>query len=155
MRVYGIVMGVNVVCTLKIDGKHDLFTLYLPEDKNKTQLSLSRFAREVADFSDVIKVWRRHTPLIYHIACMSILVIKTKIFVKNWKSPAANIRKMLLMKDYNSSPWLSILTRGVGIPTRDEAGLIPGRNFSPEGEISLSYMDWLMMDYFISLLVKF
>ena len=107
-------------------------------------------AREVADFSDVIKLWRRHTSLICHIACMSILVIKTKIFVKNWKSPAANIRKMLLMKDYNSSPWLSILTRGVGISIRDEASLIPGRNSSPEGEISLSYMDWLMMDYFFS-----
>ena len=30
---------------------------FLSEDKNKTQLSLSRRASEVADFSDVIKVW--------------------------------------------------------------------------------------------------
>ena len=32
-----------------IDGKHDLLTIFLPEDKNKTQLSVSRRAREVAD----------------------------------------------------------------------------------------------------------
>ena len=42
-------MGVSKVCTLKIDGKHDLLTIFLPEDKNKTQLSLSSRAREVAD----------------------------------------------------------------------------------------------------------
>ena len=43
-------MGVNIVCTCKIDGKPDLFTFFfLPEDKNKPQLSLSRRAREVAD----------------------------------------------------------------------------------------------------------
>ena len=41
-------MGVNTVCTLKIDGKHDFLTIFPPEDKNKTQLSLSRRAREVA-----------------------------------------------------------------------------------------------------------
>ena len=39
---------VCIVCTLKKDGKHDLLALFLPEDKNKTQLSLSRLAREVA-----------------------------------------------------------------------------------------------------------
>ena len=33
-------MGVNIVCTLKIDGKHDLLSIILPEDKNKLQLSL-------------------------------------------------------------------------------------------------------------------
>ena len=46
----------------KIDRKH-LLTIFFPEDKNKTQLSLKRRAREVADdvfltdFGDVIKVW--------------------------------------------------------------------------------------------------
>ena len=32
--------------------------------------------------------------------------------------------------------------------TRDEACPVPVRNSDPEVEISLSYMDWLMMDYF-------
>ena len=45
----GFEMGVNTVCTFKIAGKHDLLTIFLPEKKNKTQLSLSRRAREVAD----------------------------------------------------------------------------------------------------------
>ena len=41
-------MGVNAVCALKIDGKNDLLTFFfLLEDKNKTQLSLSRRARVV------------------------------------------------------------------------------------------------------------
>ena len=42
------------------------------------------------------------------------------------------------------------LTLGVGISTRDEACRVPGWNSDPEGEIYLSYMDWLMMDYFFS-----
>ena len=45
----GLEMGVNAVCTLKIDGKHDLLTIFfLPEDKNKMQLSLLRHTCEVA-----------------------------------------------------------------------------------------------------------
>ena len=42
-------MGVNAVCTLKIDRKYVLLTIFLPEDKNKTRLSISQCAREVAD----------------------------------------------------------------------------------------------------------
>ena len=42
-------MAGNTVCTLKIDGKHDLLTFFFSENKNKTQLSLSRRARDVAD----------------------------------------------------------------------------------------------------------
>ena len=45
----GLEMGVNPVCIFKIDGKHDLLTIFLPENKNKTQLNVSRRAREVAD----------------------------------------------------------------------------------------------------------
>ena len=42
-------MSVNTVCTRKIDWKRDLLTIFfLPEGKNKTQLSTSRRAREVA-----------------------------------------------------------------------------------------------------------
>ena len=37
---------------------------------------------------------------------------------------------------------------GVGIPARDKAWRVPGLNSYPEGEISLSSMDWLMMDSF-------
>ena len=50
-------MGGNTVCTLKIDDTISRL-IFLPEDKNKTQLSLSRRAREVADdvSDDVIKV---------------------------------------------------------------------------------------------------
>ena len=33
------------------------------------------------------------------IACLSIFSLNTNIVVKNWKSPVANIRKILLMKD--------------------------------------------------------
>ena len=44
----GLEMGVNIVCTLKTDGKHDLLT-FSQRTKNKTQLSLSRRVREVAD----------------------------------------------------------------------------------------------------------
>ena len=50
MCLSGLKMGVTIVCTLKIDGKHDcsLFLhLYFPEANNKTQLSFSRHAREV------------------------------------------------------------------------------------------------------------
>ena len=36
----------------------------------------------------------------------------------------------------------------VGISTRDEACRVPGWNSYPKGEISLSCMDWLMMDSF-------
>ena len=42
-------MGVNTVGTVKIETKHDLLTVFLPEDKNKTQQSLLRRAREAAD----------------------------------------------------------------------------------------------------------
>ena len=49
MCLSGIEMGVNAVCTVKIDGKHDLLTFFYLKDKNKTQLSLSGRAREVAD----------------------------------------------------------------------------------------------------------
>ena len=42
-------MGVNTVCTVKIEIKHDLLIVFLPEDKNKTQLSLLHRAREVAE----------------------------------------------------------------------------------------------------------
>ena len=50
MCLFGLeIMGVNIVCTLKIHGKHGLLTNFLPEDKNKTQLSLSCRAHEVAD----------------------------------------------------------------------------------------------------------
>ena len=42
-------MGVDAVCTFKIDGKHDLLPILLPEAKKKIQLSLSRWACEVAD----------------------------------------------------------------------------------------------------------
>ena len=45
----GLEMGVNVGCTLKIDGKHDLLTILLPEDKSKTQLSILRRACKAAD----------------------------------------------------------------------------------------------------------
>ena len=48
MCLSGLEMGAHAVCTLKIDGKHDVLTLFLPEDKNKKQLSLSRHAFEVA-----------------------------------------------------------------------------------------------------------
>ena len=50
------------------------------------------------------------------------------------------------MKDYNNPSWVSMygnLTRGVGISSH-----VPGWNSNPEGEISLSFTDWLMMDYF-------
>ena len=40
----GLEMGGNTVCTLKIDGKHDLLSIF----SYKTQLSLSRRAHEVA-----------------------------------------------------------------------------------------------------------
>ena len=33
-------------------------------------------------------------------------------------------------------------------PSYNQSNLFPGRNFDPSGEISLYYMDWLMMDYF-------
>ena len=47
MCLTGLEMGGNIVCTFKIDGKHDLFLLIHPEDKNNSQLSLSRRARKV------------------------------------------------------------------------------------------------------------
>ena len=40
------------------------------------------------------------------------------------------------------------LTPGVGISTKDEACRVPGWNSYPEDEISLSYIDWLMMESF-------
>ena len=42
-------MGGNTVCTLKIDGNTICWLFFLPEGKNKMQLSLSRRAREVVD----------------------------------------------------------------------------------------------------------
>ena len=45
---------------------------------------------------------------------------------------------------------LENLTLGVEISTRDEAYRVPGWNSYPEGEISLFYMDWLIMDSFSS-----
>ena len=38
----------------------------------------------------------------------------------------------------------------VGISTREEACQVPCKNSNPKGEISLSYMNWLMMDYISS-----
>ena len=40
------------------------------------------------------------------------------------------------------------LNRGVGILTRDEVCQVPGEISTPEDDISLSYMDRLMMDCF-------
>ena len=45
------------------------------------------------------------------------------------------------------------LSFGVGISTRAEASLVEIP--TPEGKISLSYTDWLMMDYFSPTLVTF
>ena len=82
---------------LKIDGKHDLLTIFLPEDKNKTQLSLSSRAREVADeVSQPILVTSQTCDLPSNVV---LDALKTKIFVKKREKPVANVRKMLLMKD--------------------------------------------------------
>ena len=45
----GLEMGFNTVAILEIDGNTICRLFFLPEDKNKTQLSLLRRAREVAD----------------------------------------------------------------------------------------------------------
>ena len=42
-------MSVNPVCTLKIDGKHDLLTVLSSRGQKQNATKLSRRAREVAD----------------------------------------------------------------------------------------------------------
>ena len=55
--------------------------------------------------SSVIEIWWRHKPAICRLETSSLLLacpflsLNIKIYVKNWKSPVAYIRKMLLMKD--------------------------------------------------------
>ena len=86
MCLSGIEMGVNAVCTVKIDGKHDLLTFFYLKDKNKTQLSLSGRAREVADdvswpiLVTLLKMVTSQTcdqpSNVVVIVCLSILLIK-------------------------------------------------------------------------------
>ena len=48
MCLSGLQMGVNTVCTLNMDGKHDLLTIFSSRGQKKPQLSLSCRACEVA-----------------------------------------------------------------------------------------------------------
>ena len=86
----GLVMGVNIVCTLKIDGKHDFWLFYLPEDKNKMQLSLSHRVRQAAgddsypiivNYLNLVTSQTCDLPSLLH-AC-PFYSLKSKIFVEN------------------------------------------------------------------------
>ena len=103
-------MGVNIVCAVKIDRKHDLLTICPSrgQKQNATKPLMSRawgcWRRFLTDFSDVINIWWRQKAVICRQMSSVLLTwpfysFKAKIFVINWKSPVANIRKMLLMKD--------------------------------------------------------
>ena len=109
-KLSGLEMVSNTVCTLKIDGKHDLLTIFSARgQKQKAAKPLTLRAWScwqcfLTNLSDVVKVRWRHKPVICHQTSSLLLAcpfysLKTKIFFKKWKSPVAKIRKMLLMKD--------------------------------------------------------
>ena len=91
------------------EGSEFLLGTSLAEDKNKTQLSISRRALEVAynvfypisvtslKFRDVTSIGS-----VVLIACLSILFIQNRNICQKLKSPVAYIRKLLLMNDYDN-----------------------------------------------------
>ena len=57
MCLSGLKMGVNSVCTLKIDGKHNLLTIFSSrrQKQNATKPLTSRARHFLTDFSDALK----------------------------------------------------------------------------------------------------